>query len=162
MPTPPSIVFPPLVSTTDAISTPPTTTIPTPSANYAYPIPTGTWTITGGLALTTGTCISDPTRNNYKEVWYCAENQTEIIVIKDYSTDTKYSYYLDMDSPTRVRGVQGTPPTGSNTDDNKSPFWTFSVPYTRQASFTTGDNCEVNVDLVFLLGKTQSVAAFYE
>jgi len=67
-----------------------------------------------------------------------------------------------MDTPTRVRGVAGIPPTGENNENNKSPFWTFSVQFKQQAPLTTGGNCEVEVDLVFLLGRTKTAAGFVE
>ncbi|KAF8459316.1 hypothetical protein BGX38DRAFT_1264258 [Terfezia claveryi] len=152
----------PTPTTITSTTTSDTITTSTSTTNYAYPIPTGTWTITGGLTVTTGTCINNPNITNYKEVWYCPENQNETIVIHDYSTNNKLSYFLDMDTPTRVRGVSGTPPTGENSDNNKSPFWKFNVRYKQQAPFTTGDSCEVDVDLVFLLGRTQAIAGFVE
>ncbi|RPB29644.1 hypothetical protein L211DRAFT_832352 [Terfezia boudieri ATCC MYA-4762] len=159
-PIPTSFVFP--IPSTSLPSTTTSDTSTSTSTNYGYAIPTGTWTITGGLTLTTGTCINNPNITNYKEVWYCPDNKIQTIVIHDYSTDHEFSYYLDMDTPTRVRGVSGTPPTGEINDSDKSHFWTFSLQYKQQAPFTTGDNCEVDVNMVFLLGRTKALAGFLE
>ncbi|KAF8422733.1 hypothetical protein EV426DRAFT_670262 [Tirmania nivea] len=132
------------------------------STSHAYRIPSGTWTVPGELSVTSGTCIDNPTRLNYKEVWYCPENLTVTFDIKDYSTDTELSYFLDMDTPTRVRGIVGIPPTSNKTESGKSQFWEFIVNYKQQASFTTGDNCEVEVSLTFFLGKIKAVVGIHQ
>jgi len=66
-----------------------------------------------------------------------------------------------MDSPARVRGVRGDPPTGTEVKDGKSPFWTFTVNYEQHNGSFTSD-CDVNVELIFLLGKSKSGGAFLE
>ncbi|RPB29647.1 hypothetical protein L211DRAFT_832356 [Terfezia boudieri ATCC MYA-4762] len=161
-PTPTNFVSSITSTATNTITTSTSTSTSTSTINYAYSIPTGTWTITGGLGFATGTCINNPKTTNYKEVWYCPDKKNHTIVIHDYSTKHEFSYYLDMDIPTRVRGVSGTPPAGGINDKDKLKFWSFSLQYKQQASFTTVDNCEVDVGLMFLLGRTQAIAGFVE
>lgn len=64
-----------------------------------------------------------------------------------------------MDFPTRVRGVEGKPPTGTTTDGDKIPFWQFSVQYPITEH---SGRCKEEVSLVFLLGDTKKSYGYYE
>ena len=139
-----------------------TTKVPLPTITYRpYPIPTGTWVLSGELVATGKDCINTINSTTFREVWACNATEAREIVIHDVSAGRDLAYWLDLEG-TNVKGVPGIPPTGDDTDRGESPLWTFIVPDYLVVSPAVPFGCEVQVTLKFLLSNTKVAYGWIE
>ena len=138
-----------LLPSSTLLSSPTMMTRATPSYT-PYPLPTGTWDLSGALFNTGPDCISANSTTSEK-VWACDATEDRHIVIHDLSSDTGLDYWLDLEG-TNIKGVEGRPPQG---DDLLNTLWEFVLPEITMMSPDVPDGCEVQVTLRIYLGGTK-------